>query len=262
MIDYCSLNQMNQPQRRFEPITIGRLAPDFIALSTQGYIRLSDYRGKWVVLTSHPSAFGAVSTTEIISAAQDYPRLSEQNIEIIGLTTDNIYSILAWVNDIYQNTGISIPFPIISDTDLSLSELYGMISADRTFGATVRSNFIIDPSGKIKAIITLPVSTGANGEEILRILESILINENYNLHTPANWKPGDPVVVPNPVSYEEMVSRAENSESLGYYCPLWYLCYTNLDMENAGAIIPPQVNNNVVSPQDTKTYSLTYSAQQ
>lgn len=262
MIYNSSINEINQPQRRFEPITIGRLAPDFIALSTQGYIRLSDYRGKWVVLTSHPSAFGAVSTTEIISVAQDYPRLSEQNIEIIGLTTDNIYSILAWVNDIYQNTGISIPFPIISDTDLSLSELYGMISADRTFGATVRSNFIIDPSGKIKAIITLPVSTGANGEEILRILKSILINENYNLHTPANWKPGDPVVVPNPVSYEEMVSRAENSENLGYYCPLWYLCYTNLDMENAGAIIPPQVNNNVVSPQDTKTYSLTYSAQQ
>jgi peroxiredoxin (alkyl hydroperoxide reductase subunit C) len=171
--------------------------------------------------------------------------LSANNIEIIGLTTDNISAILAWINDIYQNTGISIPFPIISDTDLSLSELYGMISPDRAFGSTVRSTFIIDPSGNVRAILTLPISTGINREEFYRILESILINENYNLHTPANWKPGDPVIVPNPVSYEEMVSRAENSESLGYYCPLWYLCYTNLDMENAGAIVPPQVNNNV-----------------
>jgi peroxiredoxin (alkyl hydroperoxide reductase subunit C) len=253
MIYNCSLNKMNQPERRAGPITIGRLAPDFIALSTQGYIRLSDYKGKWLILIAHPSAFGAVSTTEIISAAQDYPYLSERNIEIIGLTTDNIYSILAWVNDIYQNTGISIPFPIISDADLALSEMYGMISADRMYGATVRSTFIIDPLGRIRAIITLPVSTGANGEEILRILESILINENYNLHTPANWKPGDPVVVPNPVSYEEMVSRAENSESLGYYCPLWYLCYTNLNTESVDATAPPQVNNN--DTQTTSQYS-------
>ncbi|NLK63915.1 MAG: redoxin domain-containing protein [Tissierellia bacterium] len=246
MIYNSSINNINQPERTFEPITIGRLAPDFVALSTQGYIRLSDYRGKWVILTSHPQAFGAVSTTEIISSAQNYPRLSEQNIEIIGLTTDNIYSILAWINDIYQNTGISIPFPIIADTDLALSEMYGMISPDRMFGVTVRSTFIIDPSGRIRAVITLPVSTGGNQEELLRILDSILVNENYNLHTPANWKPGDPLVVPNPVSYEEMVSRAENSESLGYYCPFWYLCYTYLNSNNISSP-PGQTNNNISS---------------
>ena len=131
MIYSTGINNSNQPEGRFEPLTIGRLAPDFVALSTQGYVRLSDYRGKWIILTSHPQAFGAVSTTEIISYAQNYPALSAQNIEIIGLTTDNISAILAWINDIYQNTGISIPFPIISDTDLSLSELYGMISPDK-----------------------------------------------------------------------------------------------------------------------------------
>jgi peroxiredoxin (alkyl hydroperoxide reductase subunit C) len=245
MIFNNSMNQIAQPERRFGPITIGRLAPDFIALSTQGYIRLSDYRGKWVILTSHPSAFSAVSTTEIIGAAQDYPQLSANNIEIISLTTDNISAILAWINDIYQNTGISIPFPIISDTDLSLSELYGMISPDRAFAATVRSTFIIDPSGHIRAIFTLPVSTGGSRDEFYRVLQSLFINDNYNLHTPANWKPGDPLVVPNPVSYEEMVARAENSESLGYYCPFWYLCYTNLNIENTNTPAPSQVNNNV-----------------
>ena len=251
MIYNCSLNKMNQPERRAGPITIGRLAPDFMALSTQGYIRLSDYRGKWLILTSHPSAFGAVSTTEIISAAQDYPRLSEQNIEIVGLTTDNIYANLAWINDIYQNKGISIPFPIISDPDLAVSEMYGMISPDRIFGETVRGTFIIDPTGHIRAILTLPVSTGVNWEELLVIINSILIKEKYNLNTPAGWKPGEPVVVPNPVSYEEMVSRAENSENLGYYCPFWYLCYTNLNTEDIGITAPSQVNNNVAPPQDT-----------
>ena len=257
MIDYCSLNQMNQPEKKFEPITIGRLAPDFIALSTKGYIRLSDYKGKWLILSSHPAAFGAVSTTEIISAAQDYPIYSENNIEIVALNPDNIYSNLAWINDIYQNTGITIPFPIISDPDLSISEMYGMISPDRMYGATVRSTFIIDPSGRIRAIVTLPVSTGGSREEYFRIINSILINENFNLFTPANWKPGDPLIVPNPVSYEEMVNRAENAESLGYYCPFWYLCYTNLNTENIGTApqvnnaTPPQVNNNVAPQQDT-----------
>ena len=250
MIYNCSLNKMNQPERRAGPITIGRLAPDFIALSTQGYIRLSDYKGKWLILIAHPSAFGAVSTTEIIRTAQDYQQFSENNIEIVGLTTDNINANLAWINDIYQNTGISIPFPIISDPDLAVSEMYGMISPDRMFGETVRGVFIIDPTGHIRAILTLPVSTGGNNEEFLRIIESILINENYNLHTPANWKPGDPVVVPNLISYEEMVYRAENSESFDYYCPFWYLCYTNLNTENAETTAPPQVNNNVVSPQN------------
>jgi peroxiredoxin (alkyl hydroperoxide reductase subunit C) len=246
MICSTGINNSNQPEGRFEPLTIGRLAPDFLALSTQGYVRLSDYRGKWIILTSHPQAFGAVSTTEIISYAQNYPALSAQNIEIIGLTTDNISAILAWINDIYQNTGISIPFPIISDTDLSLSELYGMISPDRIFAATVRSVFIIDPSGRIRAILTLPVSTGSNQEELLRILNSILIYENYNLQTPANWKPGDPLVVPNPISYEEMVARNEQSESLGYYCPFWYLCYTYLNANNSSSP-PAQTNNNVSS---------------
>lgn len=248
MIYNRNVSKMNQSERRPGPLTIGMLAPDFIALSTQGYIRLSDYRGKWLILSGHPSAFGAVSTTELISAAVDYSTYTDNNIEVVFLTPDNFYSNLAWVNDIYQNTGISIPFPIISDPDLSLSEMYGMISPDRMYGVTVRSTFIIDPTGHIRAIVTLPLSTGGNSEEYFRIINSILITEQYNLYTPANWKPGDPLVVPNPASYEEMVSRAENSESLGYYCPLWYLCYTNLN-----AVPLPENINTTVHPQKNKS---------
>ncbi|MBP7223126.1 MAG: redoxin domain-containing protein, partial [Sedimentibacter sp.] len=239
MIYNNSINKMNQPERRPDYLTIGRLAPDFTALSTQGYVRLSDYRGKWLILTSHPSAFGAVSTTEIISAAQNYSNLKERNIEVVGLTTDNIYANLAWVNDIYQRTGISVPFPIISDNDFAISEAYDMVSPDKAFEQTVRGIYIIDPTGHIRAIVKLPVSTGGSSEELLRIIDSILLNEQYNLYTPAGWIPGEPVIVPNPISYEEMVSRAENSERLGYYCPFWYLCYENLNTA------PGQGNNNI-----------------
>ncbi len=234
MISYNSINN-NQPQRRNECITIGRMAPDFIALSTQGYVRLSDYKGKWVLLASQPTAFNDVSTTEIISAAQFYSELLKRNTYMIGLTTDNIYANLAWVYDIYQKTGITIPFPIIADADLQIAEMYGMLNPDRLYGETVRDAFIISPFGRIRSILTLPASTGRSGEELIRVIDSLQIKEKYNLDTPANWKPGEPVLAPTPTTYDELINRVNASESLGYNCPSWYLCYTNL---------PPEANNN------------------
>ena len=244
MISYNSVNNINQPQRTTDCITIGRLAPDFIGLSTLGYIKLSDYRGKWVILVSNPSAFGAVSTTEIIDAAQNYPEVLERNASIIGLTTDNIYANLAWVYDIYQKTGITIPFPIIADADLTISELYGMLNPDRLYSETVRDTFIINPAGRIMAIITLPVSTGRNIDELMRIFDSIKIKEEYNLNTPARWKPGDPLLLPNTTSYEEIINRINNKEILGYDCPFWYVCYVYLNNGNGNTTTHPQVNNN------------------
>lgn len=229
-----SCNNINQTQTIPNNVTIGRLAPDFIALSTLGYIRLSDYRGKWVILASSPSAFGTVSTTELISAAQYYDAFLEKNAYYIDLTTDNIYANLAWVYDIYQKTGITIPFPIIADADLVISESYGMLNPDRQYGETIRGTFLIDPSGRIRAIYTTPVSTGRNMEELVRIFDSIQIKENYNFNTPANWKPGEPVLLPNTTSYEEIVNRINNKEILGYECPFWYVCYTYLNSGNAG----------------------------
>ena len=230
MISYNNINNnLSHQQTGLNCVTIGRLAPDFIALSTHGYIRLSDYRGKWVILASNPSAFDGVSTTEIINAAQIYPEFLERNAHMIGLTTDNIYANLSWIYDINRNTGISIPFPIIADADLEISELYGMLNPDRLYGETVRDAFIISPGGHIRAIITLPISTGRNSQEIIRILDSIQIKEEYNLNTPANWRQGDPLIVPNATTYDEIISRVNSSESLGYQCPLWYVCYTNLN---------------------------------
>lgn len=236
MISYNSINNnLNQQPRGHECITIGRMAPDFVGLSTLGYVRLSDYKGKWVILASQPSAFDAVSTTEIIGAAQINDELLKRNTYMIGLTTDNIYANLAWVYDIYQNTGITIPFPIIADSELEISELYGMLNPDRLYGETVRDAFIISPFGRIRAILTLPVSTGRSGEELLRVVDSLQIKEQYNLNTPADWHQGDPLIVPNSTSYDEIINRSNNLENLGYNCPLWYVCYTNL---------PPEANAN------------------
>lgn len=236
MISYNNVNKTNQSERRFENITIGRLAPDFIGLSTFGYIRLSDYKGKWLILISSPSAFSAVSTTELIETAQYYPDLLKRNTNLVGLTTDNISANLAWVYDIYQKTGITIPFPIIADADLEISEMYGMLNPDRLYGETVRDVFIIDPSGRIKAIITLPVATGRDTEQIIRILDSIQLQETYGFQTPAGWNPGEPVLLPNVNTYEELISRISNQEALGYYCPAWYYCFTNISPGNADNI--------------------------
>lgn len=238
-------NNLNEPDRERECITIGRMAPDFIALSTQGYIRLSDYRGYWVLLASQPMAFSATATTELIATAHYYPEISKRNIVVIGLTVDNAYSNLAWVYDIYQKTGVQILFPIIADADLKVSELYGMLNPDRMYAESVRDAFIINPSGRIQAIITLPTSCGRNVEEILRIIDSLQITAEYGYQTPAGWKPGSPIVVePTPISYDDLINRVNTKESQGLLCPFWYLCYKNLNTVNeTNTEVPNEVNN-------------------
>lgn len=231
MISYNSTNN-NVPHVISEGcITIGRMAPDFMALSTKGYIRLSDYRGKWVIFISQPTAFASVATTEIIATALIYAELLKRNVEMICLTTDNIYANLAWVYDIYQKTGVEIPFPIITDADLRISEQYGMLNPDRMYEESVRSAFVINPNGRIKAVLTLPTSCGRNGEELLRVLESLQITEKYNLYTPANWQPGDQVLIPTPTNYDDLVTRIGNAENSNIQCPFWYVCYTDLPTE-------------------------------
>jgi len=217
-----------QSQRGSEHITIGRLAPDFIALSTHGYVRLSDYKGKWLVLASYPFSFGSVSTTEVISLAENYPEMEKRDVQILALTTDSNSANLAWIYDIYQKTGITIPFPIIDDTGLRISELYGMLNPDRMYGETVRSAFIINPEGIIKSILILPVSSGRSGTELLRIIDSLQIAEEYNLQTPANWSMGDPLVLPVPSTYEEILERVDNQADLNINCPFWYVCYQDM----------------------------------
>ncbi len=232
-----SLNNSNnsniQNPKVIEAITIGRLAPDFIALSTQGYIRLSDYKGKWLMLTNHPFAFGAVSTTEVINLALLQPEMEKRNIQILALTTCSNTTNLSWLYDIYQKTGITVPFPIIDDTRLQVSELYGMINPDRLYGETIRNTFIINPQGFIRAILILPNTCGRSGAELLRVIDSLQITEKYNLYTPADWQLNDPLLLPSPTNFDALLERQENQANLGINCPFWYVCYVDQPVENA-----------------------------
>ncbi len=234
-----STNILNQD--KINNVTVGRLAPDFRALSTHGYINLSDYRGSWVVLFSHPAAFSPVSTTEIIMGSYYYPEYLKRNVQIIALTTDNNFANLEWVYDVFAKTGISVPFPVISDNDKEISNLYGMVNPDRTYEESVRDAFLINPAGYIAAIVTMPHTNGRNAVELLRIIDALQITENYN--TPAAWQPGNPIIVPPVHTYEDLINRVDSAAELGYNCPFWYLCYKNINTETEAEAINYENSN-------------------
>lgn len=204
-------------------VRLGMKAPDFYANTTFGPRKLSDYKGKWLVFFSHPGDFTPVCTTEFISFTKHYPEFKLKNTELLGLSIDSNYSHLAWVYDIYKRTGVEIPFPIVEDRVGSIARKYGMISQDVDNTATVRNTFIIDDKGIIRAILIYPMTNGRNIPEILRLLTALQKSDQDKVVTPANWEPGDPVIVPPPQNYEELMSRAEDSKELE--CVSWYLCY-------------------------------------
>ncbi|MDI6604635.1 MAG: peroxiredoxin [Thermoanaerobacteraceae bacterium] len=202
---------------------IGAPAPDFKANSTFGPIKLSDYRGKWVVLFSHPGDFTPVCTTEFIAFTQVYTSFVERNVQLIGLSVDSNPSHLAWVENIYKTTGVEIPFPIIEDKDMRIAKLYGMISPAETSTSAVRAVFIIDDKQILRLILYYPLEIGRNIQEIIRIIDALQTVDKYKVLAPANWYPGMPVIVPPPKTYPELKQRLKNVE--GYNCTDWYLCY-------------------------------------
>lgn len=206
---------------------IGAPAPDFEAMTTFGSIKLSDFRGQWVVLFSHPGDFTPVCTTEFIAFAKYSPYFAERNTQLIGLSIDSNPSHLAWVYNIYCHTGIEIPFPVIDDRSFNVSNLYGMISAASSEVATVRTVYIIDPEGILRTILYYPLTIGRSIPEILRILDALQTADAEQVVIPADWVPGMPVIIPPPTTYEELKERTESSN--GYSCMDWYLCFEELD---------------------------------
>ncbi len=203
---------------------IGDKAPLFTADTTMGQIKLSDYMGKWVILFSHPGDFTPVCTTEFIAFARMYPEFEKRNCDLIGLSIDSTLSHIAWLNNIHKNTGIQIPFPLISDLTMSISKKYGMLAPNASTTRTVRCVFVIDPEQKIRAIIEYPLQIGRNIGEILRLLDALQFFDNNNLYTPANWLPGQPAVVPPPKTYQDIMDNVNNPT--GFNCMDWYLCFT------------------------------------
>lgn len=197
-------------------------APDFEATSTHGVIRLSDYTkaGKYVLLFSHPADFTPVCTTELVEIGRRAGEFEELNTQLIGVSVDSIYSHIAWARSMAEKFGQEIPFPIVADLDTKVAQAYGMIHPGASLTATVRAVFLIDPRQIIRALIYYPMQAGRNIDELVRIVQSIQTIDQNGVSTPADWRPGDPVVVPAPATTQAAKVRAEGSE--GYDVTDWY----------------------------------------
>jgi thioredoxin-dependent peroxiredoxin len=194
-------------------LQIGDVAPDFEADTTEGRIRFHDWIGdSWAVLFSHPKDFTPVCTTELGYMASIEPEFAKRNVKIIGLSVDPLDKHEDWANDIAETQGTAPNYPIVSDADFNVSKLYGMLASDvsgdpgeRTpvDNQTVRNVFVIGPDKKIKLILIYPMTTGRNFDEVLRVIDSLQLTADHKVATPAQWQPGDDVIISGSVKEEE-----------------------------------------------------------
>ncbi|MGM8215839.1 peroxiredoxin [Bacillaceae bacterium W0354] len=204
---------------------IGDPAPSFEVNTTQGPVKLEDYQGQWLVLFSHPADFTPVCTTEFVGFQEIYPELREMNTELLGLSVDSVPSHIAWVRNIEQNFNTKIEFPVIADLSKEVATKYGMIHPNDSGTEASRAVFVIDDQQTIKAIIYYPLTTGRNMREIVRLVKALQTTTNHSVSTPANWKPGDKVVVPPPASQQQAEERM-NEEGLEVID--WYIAKKDL----------------------------------
>lgn len=202
-------------------VKIGQFAPEFEAQTTMGNISLNDYKGKWVVLFSHPGDFTPVCTTEIIAFSKANTYFERLNTCLIGLSVDSNPSHLAWLYDIYLKTGIVVPFPIIADRNGTIARKYGMIANDISNTETVRNVFIIDDKGIVRTILVYPMNVGRCIPEIIRIVQALQMSDCSKGSTPANWVVGNPVIVPVPKTFNELQQRVceidSNKNGMNWY---------------------------------------------
>jgi alkyl hydroperoxide reductase subunit AhpC len=194
-------------------LQFGDVAPDFEAETTEGHIRFHEWLGdSWGVLFSHPKDFTPVCTTELGYMAKLKPEFDKRNTKIIGLSVDPVDKHAKWSEDIKETQGHAPNYPMIGDTDLKISKLYGMLPAELVGSCdgrtdadnqTVLNVFVIGPDRKIKLIIVYPMTTGRNFDEVLRVLDSLQLTAKHKVATPVNWKPGDDVIIAGSVSDEE-----------------------------------------------------------
>jgi peroxiredoxin (alkyl hydroperoxide reductase subunit C) len=176
---------------------IGDTAPDFSVDTTIGPISLHDWAGdSWVFFFSHPADFTPVCTTEMGMTARLAAEFDKRNCKPLGLSTDTVEEHLSWVKDVDETQGVTLTFPIVADPDLEIAKLYDMIHPDQSETAAVRSVFIIDPAKKIRLTMTYPMSVGRNFDEILRVIDSLQLADRLKIATPADWRPGDKVIIP------------------------------------------------------------------
>lgn len=218
---------------------IGDDAPAFKAHTTQGDINFpSDYKGKWVILFSHPADFTPVCTTEFMTFQKMLPEFKALNTEVVGLSIDSLYAHIAWLRDIktkieYKDMkNLEITFPLIEDVTMNVAKQYGMLQPNADSTKAVRAVFIIDPNSKVRAVLYYPLSNGRNFEEIKRLLIGLQTVDAFGVATPADWKVGEDVIVPPPGSCGSAKQRVADP---AVKCYDWFFCFKKLPKEQIDA---------------------------
>jgi len=210
---------------------IGDNAPHFVAKTTMGEIKFpEDYKGKWVILFSHPADFTPVCTTEFMTFASMQDEFRKLNVELIGLSIDSIYAHIAWLRTIKEKIeykgmkNVEVKFPVIEDIRMDVAKRFGMVQPNASTTQAVRAVFIIDDKTKVRAILYYPLSCGRNMQEIKRLIIAMQKADAEGIATPANWQPGDDVIIPPPGSCGAAKERVESKEE-GKYCLDWFICF-------------------------------------
>ena len=217
---------------------IGDKAPSFEADTTQGHIKFpDDYKDKWVILFSHPADFTPVCTTEFMTFASMEKEFEELKCKLIGLSIDSHYSHIAWLRTIKEKIeykgmkDIEVNFPVIADLTMEVASKFGMIQPCESNVSAVRAVFFIDPEAKVRALMYYPLSTGRNFQEIKRVLVSMQTVDTHNVATPADWQPGEDVIVPPPGSCGTAKERVEGAQKEGIKCLDWFICFKPLKLK-------------------------------
>ena len=204
---------------------LNKPAPNFETKTTHGIKTLSDYKGRWLVLFSHPADFTPVCTTEFMAFAKYHEEFLAIDTDLLGLSIDSYYSHIAWVRNIKERFGVEIKFPIIEDLSMKVAKSYGMIHPGAADTSAVRATFIIDPEGILRAMVYYPMTNGRSIPEFLRVVKALQTSDAHKIATPEGWQPGDKVIVPPP----QNAAAAEARLNEGYECTDWYFCKKELD---------------------------------
>ncbi|HHX79034.1 MAG TPA: peroxiredoxin [Acholeplasmataceae bacterium] len=209
---------------------IGDVAPSFKAVTTQGDINFpEDYKGKWIVLFSHPADFTPVCTTEFMTFAAMKKDFDDLNVQLVGVSIDSLFSHIAWLRKIkeleWKNMkNLEVTFPLIEDIKMDVAKKYGMLQPNSSTTQAVRAVFVIDPKGIVQALMYYPSSTGRNFDEIKRLVQALQKNQKDGVATPADWRPGEDTIIPPAGSCGTAKDRMEE-KSEDMYCLDWFLCF-------------------------------------
>jgi len=224
---------------------IGDPAPAFTAVTTQGPITFpADYAGQWVILFSHPADFTPVCTSEFMTFATLQGEFAAMNTQLVGLSVDGLFSHIAWLRTIKEKItfrdmkDVEVTFPLIEDITMSVARAYGMIMPGEDSTKAVRAVFFIDPTGTIRAIIYYPLSLGRNFDELRRVVIALQTADAFSVATPADWRPGEPVIVPTAGSCGVAKERMEETPE-GVTCVDWFFCTKDLSEEEVNAALLP-----------------------